>query len=98
MEIRPCVQIRQNNDPELLEFFNAYHVQHRLVGDHLFIIRGRGGEVAAGPGDWLAISAGGDVDVQRGDYAERARRAALRVRHSRRERELDYRESAVTRG
>jgi len=97
MEIRSRVQIRQYNDPEILEFFNAYRVQYQLIGDHLFIIRCRGDEVAAGPGDWLSISADGEVEVHRGDYAGRARRAALRARQVRRERELDHRPSAVAR-
>ena len=98
MEIRSRVQIHQYNDPEIVEFFNAHHVQYRLIGDHLFIIRGRGGDVSAGPGDWLVVSADGEVEVQRGDYARRARRAQLRARQARRERDLDYRAAATTQG
>jgi hypothetical protein len=98
MEIRPRVQIHQYNDPEILAFFNAHGVQYRLIGDHLFIIRGRGGDVSAGPGDWLAISADGEVEVQRGDYARRARRALLGARQARRERDLDHRATAATQG
>jgi hypothetical protein len=91
MEIRPRVQIHQYNDSEILEFFNAHRVQYRLIGDHLFILRCRGRDVPAGPGDWLAISADREVEVQRGDYARRARRAIEPARQARRERDLDYR-------
>jgi hypothetical protein len=77
------VQIHQYNDPELLEFFNEHRVQYRLVGDHLFIIRSRGHDVAAGPGDWLSTAADGHVDVHRGDYARRAQQAILRARRAR---------------
>ena len=97
MEIRPRVQIHQYNDPEILEFFNAHRVQYRLIGDHLFIVRSRGRDVAAGPGDWLAISSDGEVEVQRGDYARRARRAIVKARQARRERDRDYPATAGTR-
>ena len=73
MHIRTRVQIRQHNDPEVLEFLNAHGVEYRLIGDHLFIIRGRKRDLAAGPGDWLAISADGEIKTQRGDYARRPR-------------------------
>ena len=68
------VQNHQYNDPEILEFFIKHGVEHRLVGDHLFIIRGRKGELAAGPGDWLVAGPGGEVEVEGGDYALRAQR------------------------
>lgn len=96
MEISPRVQIHQYNDSEILAFFNAHQVKYRLTGDHLFIIRRHGHDVAAGPGDWLAISADGEVEVQRGDYARRARQAILTARRAGRERDLEYRATSVT--
>ena len=47
------VQVHQYNDSEILEFFNRHGVEFQLVGDHLFIIRSRKNDLAAGPGDWL---------------------------------------------
>jgi len=81
----PRVQIHQYNDPEILAFFNAHGVAFRLVGDHLFIIRSRDRDLAAGPGDWLAVAQDGAVEVQRGDYAVRAQRAIARARSAARE-------------
>ena len=75
MEVLRCVQIHQYNDPEILEFFNEHGVQYRLLGDHLFIIRSRGRDVAAGPGDRLTIAVDGEVEVHDGDYPQRAQRA-----------------------
>ena len=98
MEIAHRVQIHQYNDWEILEFFNAHRVEYRLVGDHLFIIRGREGDVSVGPGDWLATAADGEVEVRRGDYARRARRAEQRARRVRRARDLDDRATVTTRG
>jgi len=83
MEIRSRVQIHQYNDSEILEFISAHGIQHRLIGDHLFIVRSRGRDVAAGPGDWLTFSSG-EVEVQRGDYARRARQAMVGARRARR--------------
>ncbi len=83
MESGQHVQIHQYNDPEILEFFTEHRVQYRLVGDHLFIIRSHGHDVAAGPGDWLSATADGEVDVHRGDYARRAQQAILRARRAR---------------
>lgn len=80
------VQVHQYNDSEILEFFNRRGVEFRLVGDHLFIIRSRQSDLAAGPGDWLVAGSDGEVDVQRGDYALRAQRAITRARTARRER------------
>ena len=80
------VQVHQYNDSEILEFFNRHGVEFRLVGDHLFIIRSRKSDLAAGPGDWLVAGPDGEVDVQRGDYALRAQRAITRARKARRER------------
>ena len=87
MEPSRRVQIHQYNDPEILEFFNKHHAQYRLIGDHLFIIRSRGQDVAAGPGDWLRSAADGEVDVERGDYARRAHDVIRRVRQARRRRQ-----------
>ncbi len=87
MEAPLRVQIHQYNDPEILEFFCKHIVGYRLVGDHLFIIRSRGQDVAAGPGDWLMVAPDGDVDVKRGDYARRARQAIERVRRARTQRD-----------
>jgi len=84
MEIAGRVQIHQYNDPEILGFFNAHRVEYRLIGDHLFIIHGRRGDVAVGPGDWLAIAADGEVEVRRGDYARRAQRGLQGARQARR--------------
>ena len=92
MEIRARVQIQQCNDPEILEFFNEHGVKYRLVGDHLFIVRSRGRDAAAGPGDWLASSSDGEIDVQRSDYGRRARRA----RQAGREQDADDRATAST--
>jgi len=78
------VQIHQYNDPEILEFFMRHGVEYRLVGDHLFIIRGRESELAAGPGDWLVAGPDGEVEVERGDYALRAHRAISRAKFLRR--------------
>jgi len=86
MSVIHRVQIHQYNDPEVLEFFNGHRVEFRLVGDHLFIIRSRERDLAAGPGDWLVAAPGGEVEVERGDYALRARRAITRARKARRER------------
>jgi hypothetical protein len=86
MEIISRVQIHQYNDPEILEFFNGHGIEFRLVGDHLFMIGNRAREVAAGPGDWLVAAAGGEVEVERGDYARRAQQAITRARNERRER------------
>ena len=80
------VQVHQYNDSEILEFFNRHGVEFRLVGDHVFIIRSRKSELAAGPGDWLVARPDGEVDVQRGDYALRAQRAITRTWKARRER------------
>jgi hypothetical protein len=96
METRPRVQIHQYNDSEILEFFNAHRVEYRLIGDHLFIVRGRAGDVAAGPGDWLTISADGEVELQRGNHAHRARRVMLGARRARRERDLADRTTGIT--
>ena len=84
--IPPRVQIHQYNDPEVLEFFIKNGVEYRLLGDHLFIIRGRESELAAGPGDWLVAGPDGEVEVERGDYALRAQRAIARAKARRRER------------
>lgn len=83
MEPRQRVQIHQYNDPEILEFFNEHRVRYRLVGDHLFIIRSHGQDVAAGPGDWLGTAADGEVEVRRGDYVRRAQQAIESARRSR---------------
>jgi RNA-splicing ligase RtcB len=82
----PRVQIHQYNDSEILEFFIKNGVEYRLVGDHLFIIRSGNSELAAGPGDWLVAGLGGEVQVERGDYALRAQRAISRAKALRRER------------
>jgi hypothetical protein len=74
MKVIYRLQIHQYNDPEILEFFINNGVGYRLVGDHLFIIRSRKTDVAAGPGDWLVVAPNGDVEVERGDYARRAQR------------------------
>jgi hypothetical protein len=74
------VQIHQYNDPEILEFFVGHGVEFDLVGDHLFIIRTRKMDLAAGPGDWLVVGLNGEVDVQRGDYALRAQQAITRAK------------------
>jgi hypothetical protein len=98
MEIARRVQIHQSNDPEILEFFNAHRLEYRVIGDHLFIIRGRGGDVPVGPGDWLAVAADGEVEVRRGDYARRAQRELQRTRKARRVRDLEYRATVTTHG
>lgn len=90
MNVRSRVQIHQYNDPEILEFFNEQHVEYRLVGDHLFIIRSRGRDMAAGPGDWLTAAGDGEVRVQRGDYARRAQRAIERARLASPERRVGF--------
>ena len=86
MKVIRRVQIHQYNDPEILEFFIGHGVEYRLVGDHLFIIRSRNQDVAAGPGDWLVFAPDGEVEVERGDYALRAQRAITKARLARRER------------
>ncbi len=86
MKVIHRVQIHQYNDPEILGFFIGHAVAYRLVGDHLFIIRSRGVDLAAGPGDWLIVAVDGEVEVERGDYALRARRAITRAKHARHER------------
>jgi hypothetical protein len=86
MKVIHRLQIHQYNDPEILEFFIGHGVAYRLVGDHLFIIRSRSVDLAAGPGDWVVVAADGEVEVERGDYALRARRAIARAKHARRER------------
>lgn len=83
MEPQPRVQIHQYNDPEILEFLNEHHVQYRLLGDHLFVIRCSEGDVGAGPGDWLTVAVDGDVEVKHGDQARRAWRAILTARRAR---------------
>jgi hypothetical protein len=80
------VRVHQYNDSEILAFFNRHGVEFHPVGDHLFIIRSRKSDLAAGPGDWLVAGPDGEVDVQRGDYALRAQRAITRARKARRER------------
>ncbi len=85
MQVLTHVEIHQYNDPEILEFLNEHRVEYRLVGDHLFVIRERGCDVAAGPGDRLMIAADGEVEVHRGDYAQRAQRAILKARQARRQ-------------
>jgi hypothetical protein len=67
-------------------FFIKYEVEYRLAGDHLFIIRSRNSELAAGPGDWLVAGPSGEVEVERGDYALRAQRAISRAKFLRRAR------------
>ncbi len=91
MERHSGVRIRQYNDPEILEFFNKHGVQYRLLGDHLFVIRSGGRDLAAGPGDRLSIAADGQVQIQHGDYASRARRALERARQARIRRQLRLR-------
>lgn len=86
MNVIARVQIHQYNDPEILEFFIRHRVEFRLVGDHLFIIRSRKRDVAAGPGDWLVAAPGGEVEVERGDYAGRAQRTIPRPKNARRQR------------
>ena len=86
MKVIRRVQIHQYNDPEILEFINGHGVEFRLVGDHLFIIRSRRRDLAAGPGDWLVVASDGEVEVERGDYALRAQRAITRARRARRDR------------
>ena len=83
MEPSRRVQIHQYNDPEILEFFNKHRVRYRLVGDHLFIIRSRGHDVAAGPGDWLSRTTDGEIDVEPGDYVRRAQQAIKEARRAR---------------
>ena len=97
MEPGPRVQIHQYNDPEILEFFNEHRVRYRVVGDHLFIVRSRRREVAAGPGDWLTTAADGEVEVQRGDYARRARRAIERAMQARAKRQAASRPTGTPR-
>jgi hypothetical protein len=92
MKVIHRVQIHQYNDPEILDFFIGHAVAYRLVGDHLFIIRSRRVDLAAGPGDWLVVAADGEVDVERGDYALRARRAIARAKHARDERRRVFQE------
>lgn len=87
MKVIARVQIHQYNDPEVLEFLNAHRIEFRMAGDHLFILRGARRDLAAGPGDWLAVAPGGELEVIRGDYALRARLAVLRAKKARRERE-----------
>ena len=98
MEIPRRVQIRQRNDPEILEFFNAHRVEYRLIGDHLFIIRGRRGDMAVRPGDWLVLAADGEVEVRPGDDARRAQRALQVAKRARRVRDLDHRATVTTQG
>lgn len=86
MKFVPRVQIHQYNDPAILEFFINSAVEYRLMGDHLFIIRSRGHDVAAGPGDWLVVRPDGEVDIERGDYALRAEQAIANAKHIRRKR------------
>ena len=76
------IQVRQCNDPQLLGFFNAHTVKFDLVGDHLFIIRSRKEDLAAGPGDWLVVAPDGEVEVEEGDYALRAQRAITRAKNA----------------
>jgi hypothetical protein len=83
------VQVHQYNDSEILEFFNRHGVGFQLVGDHLFIIRSRNSDLAAGPGDWLVAGPDGEVDVQRGDYALRAQRATTSQKGSPRAEQCD---------
>jgi hypothetical protein len=83
MQIRRDVQIRQYNDPEILEFLNRHRVQYRLLGDHLFVIRSRGSDLAAGPGDWLTCTPTGQVEIRPGEYARRAQHAIDRARRGR---------------
>ena len=80
------IQIHQYNDPEILEFFNKYGIEHDLVGDHVFIIHSRKSDLAAGPGDWLVVRRDGGVDVQRGGHELRAQRAITKASTARRER------------
>jgi hypothetical protein len=86
MKVIPRVQIHQYNDPEILEFFIRHRVEFRLVGDHLFVIRSRKRCVAAGPGDWLVAAPGGEVDVERGDYARPTQPPITWPKNARRER------------
>ena len=86
MKVIHRLQIHQYNDPEIVEFFINNRVGYRLVGDHLFIIRSRKNDVAAGPGDWLVVAPDGEVEVERGDYARRAQRAMSTAKLARRER------------
>lgn len=67
------LQIHQYNDPEIVHFFNECRVKYDLVGDHMFVIHCRTGKRAAGPGDWLVARPDGEVEVELGDYAMRAR-------------------------
>ncbi|HUO74350.1 MAG TPA: hypothetical protein VMU39_26495 [Solirubrobacteraceae bacterium] len=88
MDAEQRLQIHQYNDPEILEFFATHGVDYRLVGDHLFIIRSRRSEVAAGPGDWLVAATDGAIEIERGCDERRALTAIARARSARRERVL----------
>lgn len=84
MNVSARVQIHQYNDPEVLEFLNGNGITYRMAGDHLFILRGARRELAAGPGDWLAVTPSGELEVIAGDYALRARLAQWRAEKARR--------------
>ena len=49
MQLDDQIQIHQYNDPAVLEFFIKSAVAYHRVGDHLFISRSSGHDVAAGP-------------------------------------------------
>ncbi len=72
LRILSQIQIHQYNDSEILEFFNTHRVDYDLIGDHLFIIHSRSGDLGAGLGDWLVAGPDNEVDVERGDYLLRA--------------------------
>jgi hypothetical protein len=82
------VQIHQCNDPEILGFFNQHRVRYRLIGDHLFIVRGRDADLAAGPGDWLLMTPDGTVEVEPGEDMRRAQQSLAAARAQRRELQL----------
>ena len=79
------IQVRQYNDPEVWVLHRVWG-EYDLIGDHLFIIRSRKRDLAAGPGDWLVAAPDGEVEVEGGDYALRAQRATTSAKNARRER------------
>ncbi len=84
MQFATCVQIRQHNDWDILDFFNTNDVKYSLIGDHMFIVHGRKRDMHARPGDWLSIGRDGDVEVESGVFDLHAQHAIEQAHQGRR--------------
>jgi hypothetical protein len=65
-----AVQIRKDNDDELLAFLNEHVVPFEMVGDHEMVIHTLEGDMYAYPGDWIAKGIKGEFYPIKNDIFE----------------------------